>query len=63
MILTTLGVPPDQITCCLSGKEALDIVKKSISDKQTEIGIIFTDLSMPIMDGYRLAYKVRKECR
>eukprot|EP00356_Strombidium_inclinatum_P007858 CAMPEP_0170510394 /NCGR_PEP_ID=MMETSP0208-20121228/65738_1 /TAXON_ID=197538 /ORGANISM="Strombidium inclinatum, Strain S3" /LENGTH=249 /DNA_ID=CAMNT_0010793849 /DNA_START=1323 /DNA_END=2069 /DNA_ORIENTATION=+ len=62
VILTSLGVPKGRVVCCLSGKEALAELEGSIQaeDGSSGFAMVFTDLSMPMMDGYRLASKIRR---
>ena len=46
----------DKLVICMSGKEAIDKLKEATYQDgehfSCEIGLIFTDLSMPMMDGY-----------
>jgi len=62
-VLVSLGVPAEQIVTCLSGKDGLELLQNSIHEDEsfptTEFTVIFTDLSMPMMDGYRFSRKSR----
>ena len=42
-----------------NGKEAVNMVKKLYQDKGQLYGLIITDLSMPVMDGYDEAVQIR----
>ena len=42
-----------------NGKEAVNMVKKLYQDKGQLYGLIITDLSMPVMDGYEEAVQIR----
>ena len=45
-----------KLDICMSGAEALEVLVRSIKLKHgkpcSDIGLILTDLSMPMMDGY-----------
>mmetsp|Transcript_41526 Transcript_41526/g.63397 ORF Transcript_41526/g.63397 Transcript_41526/m.63397 type:complete len:96 (+) Transcript_41526:1145-1432(+) len=49
-----------RVETCLSGKEALKLFSESISEGVSSFSLILTDLSMPIMDGYKFSAKCRK---
>ena len=42
-----------------NGAEAVKLVKKSYMEKIQRYGLIFMDLSMPIMDGYEATDQIR----
>ena len=56
-----------RLIVCMSGQEALTKIKDSISidgdSVSTDIGLIFTDLSMPMMDGYQFSVNCRRLLR
>ena len=43
-----------------NGKEAVNMVKSLYRDKGQLYGLIITDLSMPVLDGYDSAMQIRK---
>ena len=49
----------DEVISCMSGFEALDFLKKSIAENRIP-DIIFLDLYMPKMDGWRFLEEFRK---
>ena len=49
----------DQMDFCLSGEEAVTQVKKAYEHGMS-YKIIFTDFSMPVMDGIEATYQIRK---
>ena len=51
-----------RLIVCLSATEALAKVKES-ADGGLNIGLIFTDLSMPMMDGYQFSVACRRMLR
>jgi len=61
-IISSLGIKDvqDKLTICKSGAEALEAFKRGCSRGASTYSVIFTDLSMPGIDGYKLMSKVRK---
>ena len=58
-ILYSLGINTDfQVDFCIHGKEALNQVKKTYENGM-RYSIIFTDFSMPVMDGIEATGKIR----
>jgi two-component system sensor histidine kinase EvgS len=51
-----VGLNPEKIKeltdISLNGKEAMDMVTKSLLFHQNTYGLVITDCSMPVMDGY-----------
>ena len=43
-----------------NGKEAINMVKSLYRDKGQLYGLIITDLSMPVLDGYDSAVQIRQ---
>jgi CheY-like chemotaxis protein len=48
------------IDFCSSGREALGLVKDFYNKSKTIYGLIITDCSMPVMDGYETSQAIRK---
>lgn len=42
-----------------NGLEALTMIKESYRNNQHVYGLIITDISMPVMDGYELSHTIR----
>ena len=59
MMIISLGFPPSNLTLSMSGKDALALVKESMNHYRWRYSLILTDLSMPLMDGYKFIRKVR----
>jgi CheY-like chemotaxis protein len=58
-VLYSLGINVDyQTDFCIHGKEALNQVKKT-NENGMRYSIIFTDFSMPVMDGIESTTKIR----
>ena len=55
----SMGVDPQRIIVCMSGKEALSKLK-TVQKECGRISLVLTDLSMPMMDGYRFIKKFRR---
>ncbi len=63
IIITSMGIDEKKVVGCLSAKEGLSHLMRSLEaspSQESEFAVIFTDLSMPIMDGYRFTSRVRK---
>ena len=58
ILLQSFGINLRQIDFCITGKEAVDILKKQMQ-KGLEYKIILTDFSMPIMDGIEATKHMR----
>ena len=58
-MLICLGVEPERIIVCMGGKQALKKCKEIKKENKT-LKLLLTDLSMPIMDGYKFIKKFRK---
>lgn len=43
-----------------NGTEAIAMVKKAFYDSNFQYGLIFMDLSMPILDGFKATEKIRQ---
>lgn len=54
-VIKLSGFPVDKLFFAKNGKIAEDILKKN------SIDIIFTDLIMPVMDGFSLIEKIKKD--
>ena len=48
---------------CNNGQEALDKVRLAFEDGDCSYGLIFMDISMPIMNGFEATDKIRKFMR
>jgi CheY-like chemotaxis protein len=58
-VLHSLGINVDfQTDFCIHGKEAFNQVKKTY-ESGMRYSIIFTDFSMPVMDGIEATKKIR----
>jgi CheY-like chemotaxis protein len=45
---------------CSSGKEALEKIESLFRERKTTYGLVITDCSMPVMDGYHVSLAIRK---
>ena len=55
-----MGVPVDKVVdFCITGKEALELIKNAYSDG-IQYKVIITDFQMPIMDGLEATMKIRE---
>jgi len=63
-MISVLKLPgiSERVHLAYSGKEAIELVEKSIDDAKEECdyAVIFTDCSMPFMDGYECCQKIHK---
>ena len=58
-ILYNIGVDTkNRVDFCITGLEAFDRVKEAY-EKGIKYSIIFTDFSMPVMNGIELTIKIR----
>jgi len=60
MMILSLGFPPQNLTLSMSGIDALSKIEESMKPGNERYSLIITDLSMPVMDGYKFIHKLRK---
>jgi CheY-like chemotaxis protein len=45
---------------CCSGVEAVEKVRAGLEEDHLAYGLVITDLSMPVLDGFQVSMKIRK---
>ena len=62
MTLSRLGIEglPDVVDRAYNGREAYRKAKRYFNERIHTYGLIITDISMPIMDGYESTQKIRE---
>jgi len=58
-MLQAVGLSRDRFDVCLGGREALDLVTSQMTTGNCPYKVILTDLSMPCIDGYKFAKRLR----
>lgn len=53
-LLNVVGIPNDRLTVVSSGEECIKLLQNN------QYSVIFTDINMPIMNGYEMSIEARK---
>jgi CheY-like chemotaxis protein len=59
-MLLSLGIENKSIISCINGFETMDILRSYIVEKGHPICLIYLDINMPIMDGFKTAQEIKK---
>ena len=58
-MILSMDIDPQRLIVCMSGKEALSKMKE-VKNEGGRISLVLTDLSMPMMDGYKFIKKFKR---